>query len=100
MKRLLALLALMLLSIPGVRAQLGSFGDFPIEINAEETRLESGIAVAEGNVVIQYGTILIYCDFAQYNPDTRDVLVQGNVRLYRDGQLFTGDRALYNLETK
>lgn len=100
MKRLLAALALMILSIAGARAQIGSFGDFPIEINAEETRLESGIAVAEGNVVIQYGTILIYCDFAQYNPDTRDVLVQGNVRLYRDGQLFTGDRALYNLETK
>jgi lipopolysaccharide assembly outer membrane protein LptD (OstA) len=28
------------------------------------------------------------------------VLVRGNVRLYRAGQLFTGERALYNFETK
>ena len=100
MKKLLGLFALIILGVADARAQLGSFGDFPIEINAEETRIEGGIAIADTNVVIRYGTILIYCDFAQYNPDTRDVLVQGNVRLYRDGQLFTGDRALYNLETK
>jgi LPS-assembly protein len=100
MKKLLVLLALMAFSVSGARAQLGSFGDFPIEINAEETRLEAGLAVADRNVVIHYGSILIYCDYAQYNPDTRDVLVQGNVRLYRDGNLFTGERALYNLESK
>src|SRR6187399_868702 len=100
MRNRLLCLALLLCGLAGARAQFGSFADVPIEINAEETRLEEGIAVAEGNVVIRYGTILIYSDLAQYNPDTRDVLVTGNVRLYRDGQLFTGERALYNLETK
>src|SRR4030095_9941297 len=58
------------------------------------------LAIAERNVLIRYGTTTIYCDYAQYNPTTRDVLVQGNVRMYRDGRLFSGDRALYNLETK
>ncbi len=104
MNKLLVLLALVLLGFTSARAQLGSFGEFPIEITAEDTGVEEGglgtIAVAKGNVVIRYGTILIYCDYAQYNRDTRDVLVQSNVRLYRDGQLFTGDRALYNLESK
>jgi lipopolysaccharide assembly outer membrane protein LptD (OstA) len=100
MRKLFATLALCLFSLADARAQFGSFGDVPIEINADETRLEEGIPVAERNVIIRYGTVAIYCDFAQYNPDTRDVLVSGNVRLYRDGQLFTGERALYNLETK
>jgi lipopolysaccharide assembly outer membrane protein LptD (OstA) len=100
MRKSFLCLALLLCGLVGAQAQFGSFADVPIEINAEETRLEEGIAVAEGNVVIRYGTILIYSDLAQYNPDTRDVLVTGNVRLYRDGQLFTGERALYNLETK
>jgi LPS-assembly protein len=100
MRKLLASLALVLALVAGARAQFGSFADVPIEINAEETRIEGGIAVAERNVVIRYGTVLIYADFAQYDPETRDVLVQGNVRLYREGQLFTGERALYNLETK
>ncbi|MEA3211486.1 MAG: LPS-assembly protein [Chthoniobacter sp.] len=100
MKQLLLLIALLLLSVSGARAQFGSFGDVPIEINAEETRFEGGIAVADRDVVIRYGGTTIYCEYAQYNPDTRDVLVQGSVRIYRDGQQFTGERALYNLETK
>jgi LPS-assembly protein len=83
------------------QAQFGSFGDIPIEITADgETRFMGGVAIAENNVVIHYGTISIYADYAQYNPDTRDVLVVGNVRIYRDGHLFVGERALYNLESK
>ncbi len=101
MKRpLLLFLAFSLFCLVSARAQFGSFGDVPIEINAEETRFEKGIAVAEENVIIRYGTTTIYCDFAQYNPDTRDVLVSGNVRIYREGRVFTGERAVYNLETK
>lgn len=100
MKRLLFSVALLLACSPIARAQFGSFGDVPIEINAEETRFEGGVAVADRDVLIRYGNVTIYCDYAQYNPDTRDVLVQGNVRIYREGQLFTGERALYNLETK
>lgn len=100
MRKLFTTLALCLISLAGARAQFGSFTDVPVEINADETRLEDGVPVAERNVVIRYDTVVIYCDYAQYNPDTRDVLVSGNVRIYRDGQLFTGERALYNLETK
>lgn len=82
-------------------AQFGSFGDIPIEITADgETRFSGGVAIAENNVVIHYGDTSIYSDYAQYNPDTRDVLVSGNVRIYRDGNIFVGERALYNLETK
>lgn len=100
MRYLFACAALLLAVVAGARAQFSSFADVPIEINADETRIEGGVAIAERDVVIRYGTVLIYADYAQYNPDTRDVLVNGNVRIYREGQLFTGDRALYNLETK
>jgi len=100
MKRLLLLLALSLMVVSGARAQFGSFGDVPIEITSESTRMEGGLAIAETNVIIRYGETAIYCDYAQYNPDTRDVLLTGNVRIYRDGRLFTAERALYNLETK
>ena len=101
MNNRLLLLALMLLSAACAQAQFGSFGDIPIEITADgETRFIGGVAVAENNVVIHYGSTSIYADYVQYNPETRDVLAIGNVRLYRDGQLVEGDRALYNLETK
>ena len=101
MKNRLLLLTLMLLSVACARAQFGSFGDIPIEITADgETRFIGGVAVAENNVIIHYGSTSIYADYVQYNPETRDVLAIGNVRLYQEGKLVEGDRALYNLETK
>ncbi len=82
-------------------AQFGSFSDVPIEITADgETRFEGGVAVAEDNVAISYGDTSIFCDFAQYNPDTKDVLLRGNIRIFREDYIFNGDRAVYNLETK
>ena len=101
MKIRLLIYLFLVLTAPLSRAQFGSFGDAPIEINADGgTKFEGGVAIAENNVVIQYGASTIYCDYAEYNPETRDVLVRGNVRIYRDKYVFTGDRAVYNLETK
>ncbi len=100
MKKLLLSLALVCFGLGAARAQFGSFGDIPIEITSEFTRVENGLAIAEQNVVIRYKDTAIYCDYGQYNPETRDVYLSGDVRLYREGRLFTAERALYNLETK
>src|SRR4051794_3227684 len=108
-------LAFLLCALPQARGQFGSFGDIPIESNAEETRFEGGLAIAEGNVLIRYGTVTIYAGYGQYNPDTHDVLVTGNVRIFRGDEvthgkggaspvqnetvspskLFIGERAIY-----
>jgi len=100
MKRLLSLLVPLLLCASAARAQIGSFGDVPIEITSDATRMEGGLAIADRNVIIRHKDTLIYCDYAQYNPDTHDSYLTGNVRIYREGHLFTADRAIYNLETK
>jgi len=85
----------------GAFAQFGNFGDVPVEITADgNTRFEGGVAIAEDNVQIHYSDYSIYCDYAEYNPDTRDVLLVGNIRLYTPKELLTGQRALFNLETK
>ena len=85
----------------GAVAQFGSFGDVPVSITADgATRFEGGVAIAEDNVQIHYGDYSIYCDYAEYNPDTRDVLLIGNIRLYTPKEVLTGQRALFNLETK
>ncbi len=99
--RCLTAAALWLVGALGAFAQFGSFGDIPVEINAEgNTRFEGGVAIAEDNVQIHYGDYSIYCDYAEYNPDTRDVLLVGNIRLYTPKEVLTGQRALFNLETK
>ena len=101
MRRFL-LFATLMLSLGGIsRAQFGNFGDKPVEITADgDTRFENGTAVADNNVQIRYGGVTIYTDHAEYNPDTRDILLLGNVRIYSGEDLFNGQRALYNLETK
>ena len=95
-------LALLLSCAAGARAQLPSFGAIPIEINAEDSYYdpETRIYHADDNVVLGYGEVRIYCDHAQYDDSTRDVLVEGNVRIFRGGRLFVGESAIYNLETK
>jgi hypothetical protein len=77
------------------------FGEMPVDIvNSQETHFENGVAIAEGDVVIQYGATTIYADYGEYHPDTHDVFVRGHVRIYREGQVFVGERAVYNMETK
>jgi LPS-assembly protein len=75
-------------------------GAVPIEINSDATRYEGGIAIGEGNVVVRYGIVTIYCDYAEYDPDTHDIVLRGNVRFFQDRYAFVADRAVYNLQTK
>ncbi len=100
MKKTLSTIALALVALAPARAQVSSFGDVPVEIDAEDVSGANGMAIARDNVVIHYNDSTIYSDYAEYNPDTRDVLVRGNVRIYREGQVFTAERAIYNFETK
>jgi LPS-assembly protein len=72
----------------------------PIEINSDSTRYEGGVAIADGNVVIRYGAVTIYCDHAEYDPDTHDIVLRDNVRFFQDRYAFVADRAIYNIQTK
>jgi len=75
-------------------------GPIPVEITSGETRFEGGVAIAEKDVVVRYADVTIYCDYAEYNPDTHDILLRGNVRFFRERYAFIADRAVYNLQTK
>ncbi len=82
------------------QAQLASEKQ-PIEITATgDTNYKDGIATAHGNVVIHSGDSDIYADSARYDSKTREILVEGHVRIYRATGLFVGDRAIYNVDTK
>ncbi len=72
----------------------------PLQIESRQTSREGNLAIAEGDVVISVGDTVIYCDFAQCDTTTRDVMVSGDVRIYRGDKVFSGDRAIYNLDTK
>ena len=101
MSRLLLFLTLLLSLAGSLRAQFANFSDKPVEITADgDTRFENGTAVADNNVQIHYAGTSIFADHAEYNPDTRDILLVGNVRIYSGDSIFSGQRTFYNLETK
>jgi hypothetical protein len=101
MKRWLFALPLVLLAPLAVRAQVPAIGDLPVDIpQADQTYFENGVAVADGNVELQYGTTTIYADHIEYHKDIADVLAIGHVRIFREGEIFVGDRAVYNLQSR
>jgi LPS-assembly protein len=103
LRPILVLLAtLVLASFPAtpLQAQGEERPRVPLQIEALSTRSEGNLAIAEGNVVISVGDTVLYCNHAQYDVTTREVLVSGDVRIYRGDKIFSGDRAIYNLDTK
>lgn len=102
MKRIWIIATLAILLVCSlVRAQIAGLGETPVEITSDgESRFEHGLAIADDNVQIYFQDVSIYCDHAEYNPDTRDILLVGNVRIYSPDGLVTSQRALYNLQNK
>ncbi|HEX8373234.1 MAG TPA: LPS assembly protein LptD [Chthoniobacterales bacterium] len=101
-KWLLSLICLSAFVCP-LSAQLGSASEekSPIEIYSDGgTRFEGGLAIAENNVVIYANGARMYGDYAQYNPETKDVLLKGHVKIFQGATIFAGESAFYNLETK
>ena len=101
MPKKLPLIILLLSAAGWARAELTTPHDLPVEITASgETRYENGIAIANDNVAIHFGDSDIYGDHARYNSATHEVFMEGNVRIYRGVNLYVGENAIYNLDTK
>jgi lipopolysaccharide export system protein LptA len=101
MPKPVSLLAALLLTAGFTSGAIETPKDQPIEITSTgQTTYENSLATARDNVAIHIGDTDIYADFAQYNSQTHEVLVEGHVRIYRDTNLYVGERAVYNTETK
>ena len=76
-------------------------GSDPVEITSSGgTSYQNGVAVARDNVAIRVRDTDIYADAAEYDSTTKVIRLEGNVRIYRGAELYVGDRATYNTETK
>src|SRR5437016_2542868 len=101
MPKLVLLLAIPLCTGGILLGAIETSKDQPVEITSTgQTTYENGLATARDNVAIHIGETDIYSDFAQYNPRTHDIFVQGNVRIYHDTSLYLANQATYNIETK
>lgn len=99
-RRFFSALVLAAASHSAFAADSHDHAQLPIQIESRETSKEGTLAIARGDVVIGVGETTIYCDYAQCDMSTRDVLLVGDVRIYRGEKIFSGDRAIYNVDTK
>src|SRR5436189_2478225 len=101
MRTLVLLVAAVFASAGLIRGEIKTPQNVPIEITSTgKTTYENGLATARDNVAIHIGDTDIYADYAQYNSQKHEVFVQGHVRIYRDVNFYTAERAVYNLDTK
>ncbi|MFL6526773.1 MAG: LPS-assembly protein LptD [Chthoniobacterales bacterium] len=103
MRKLVWLLSVLLAARIGSAAEVepSTLKGQPVEITASgNTNYVNGVATARDNVAIHVGDTDIYADYAEYDPQSHQIRVRGNVRIYRDITLYIGDSATYNTETK
>lgn len=73
-----------------------------VQINARQMSVspDRKIAIAEGDVEVVFENAYLTCDHLTLFTDTKDVYAEGRVRLEEGSQVFRGEMAHYNLETK
>ncbi len=98
MRRGGVLLLAVLLAAPSVVGGAGN-GE-PINLFADEQRVEGDVWRGVGNVRILYQDISIQCHEMEYNRVTEDLVALGEVILDQGPSRFTADELHYNLGTK
>lgn len=73
-----------------------------VQINAQQMSVSPNrkIALADGDVEVVFENALLTCDHMTLFTDTKDVYAEGRVRLEQGNQVFRGEMAHYNFETK
>lgn len=62
--------------------------------------METGVVTYTNGVTVRYGKAILSADQATINEATTEVLAVGHVRIQHDGQVWNGDRILYNFTTR
>ncbi len=73
-----------------------------VAINARQMSVspDRKIAIADGDVEAIFENMVLTCDHLTLFTDTKDAYAEGRVRIEEGTQLFRGELAHYNLETK
>lgn len=65
--------------------------DKPINIEADSTRMENGVAIAEGHVRMTWGQYAITADSIRYDTKQKTVTLRGKVEVASDNTVIRGD---------
>jgi beta-lactamase regulating signal transducer with metallopeptidase domain len=83
-------------AVPGIPG-LGAPQNLPIDISADKTRFEAGVAVADGNVRFAHNGIVITAESLRYHPNGRFLELAGGVEITQGINAITGESLLVRL---
>jgi len=75
-------------------------GTMKIDARQMSVLPDRNLAIAEGDVEVVSGTTVLICNRLTLFTDTNDVYAEGDVRLQDESQVFRGELAHYNFDTR
>lgn len=71
-----------------------------VRIVARTKQFDKDRIYASGDVEIHYGDFRLFADRVEFNPETKDLLAEGNVVIQARDEVIRGERVFLNLETE
>jgi LPS-assembly protein len=74
----------------------------PVVVNGDNVEYfqDEQKVVGTGNVIIDYEDMKLTADRMTVYLNTKDAVAEGNVKLYHEGNVYSGEKATYNFDTK
>jgi hypothetical protein len=82
-----------------VSAQTAVAGVSDLFIKYEKAVQDGDRITASGGVEIRYKNLILFCDTAELNQKTKDVVAEGHVTLHLPQETFSTERLVFNLDT-
>jgi LPS-assembly protein len=86
--------------VPSAGAQEAAAGKPEIRIVARNKEMTKDRIFASGDVEVHYKEFLLFADRVEFNPETRDVLAEGNVVIQVRNEVTRGEKVFFNLDTE
>lgn len=93
-----------LTTVPGSNAPAAAGAELQVRAASPDAQFtfeeNVGLVSDPGGVVVTYKDARLTADKIRFNRETFEVEAEGNVRLQRGGEMWTGDRVYYNFATR
>lgn len=74
--------------------------DSEIKIDAQNQYMDENKLIASGNVEIAWEDYRIFCDYLEFNQDTKELLGKGRITMSSKETVLTGERLRFNLKNR
>lgn len=71
-----------------------------IKVDAQNQYMDNNKLIASGDVEIAWEDYRIFCEYLEFNQDTKELLAKGRITMSSKETVLTGERLSFNLKTR